>query len=847
MALNIKERYSSFKLLFFSSMQDIVLRQVDNRYMTFSNSLNLYGQDDTEGCVFLKPENERPLYGVYLATESCMDVPYTSFGEMAQNYGYEDDARIILFYTKSKMVVDGDDSFCTKQSVFLFTPIRGIADDVAHFYDTDKMTSSEVAKALLEVGFMNEYFNDKESFDVKSNFEVFKDKFPFDDLFYSFKTIFSEGIYKAINKDNNCKEPAYTLYQGLGATSPFSVGSPRMKNFLASDWNGYVSFVFDFSNKRVKGYIEETRKNTRNYEKNKEIKDAYKKLKDEMDGGGAPKLSIVNVVALIDNKQAINSIASSLNVKFFEKSIFRKNIIYATPIMSRDYSCDGLGYFEDCGKYIQAVHKRHNMDTPKSKDIYGKDLAGNYTTYSFSETEESPHSAMSAPTRAGKTFFVSGFLIQSLGIEVESMGEEEYRQSIKDFPFSPVHPKDKVTSASKLGEVCVVHFDIGFSNLKFITALKQKFPKQTILYDDDLNNLRFGLTNVRYDEEENMVNRSDMGFTFAIINLILVIGGSEQLSAIEKIEMEEALDRVFTEDNYVGKELYKLEEMGGYRDALEKVKVHLKSQGKEYDKYAQTTEIGLRGTDLDFLQKPLLSDVLKELQNKSNNVLTKAKVAEICESAYAKLSVVSKNDIFSGYSKSNIAESDYFYMELQSIKDLGDAVFVPLFLTFISTLYRRDLARAQRYKDENKAPPKVFYIIEEAHNFFKYPVLLDFFDVFLRESARYNIHLVFITQSPKDFPEAFLTNIGTRMVMPSNSITGNMLDEYWASNEPENPYTAFYDKNKQKYTAFLKSGKGVVTIKTPVSESLERLLNSNPTEIKMALEAIEEARQKEDE
>ncbi len=830
---NLKEKYNYLKETSVSILQDVILRQIDNRYTVFNNLLNVYGFDEEDRCVYLKPDEQRPLYCVSIATESNINKKLETFQDIVHNHGFKDDAKIIVIYSKAKMLLDEEhENFCTKQNVYLFTSLREVAEDVSYFYDTELLDVKGVLNALFDIGFINRYYNDKDNFDINSTFDI--GTINIDDMNYGFRTIFSEGIYDAISRDNDAINSKYTLYQGIGSNSSFSGDKPHIKQFMLEDWRGYVAFIFDFNTKRLKSYINEIRGQTKNFEKNKDIRDAYKWLKEQkLDGGDVSDMCITNVIAFIDNPKAINRISASLNVTFIEKSLFRKNIIYGTPITQKDVSCDGLTFISDSKSYIQALHKRHNIKAPKSRDVYGVDIVGNYISFSFSETGESPHWAMVAPTRSGKTFFILKMISQSIGAKIVAKTTQDIANEIND--VAVVKPLEKIESCSRLGDRRVVQFDIGYSALKFATELKRRYPEDVILFKDDLNNLRFGLTDIGFNYETQQISQEDINFSLSIISLILEINGEALLTAQEKGEIEEALVRIFIEDKYTGKELKMLEDFGGYEEVLSKIK---KMSGGSYDPYKRTTELGLRGTELDFIQKPLLTDVLKELGNKANNTMTKTNDKLVCENAMSKLKVITKSEIFSLYSKASIADSNYFYMELEVIKGLGETIFLPIFLTIFQKLYRRDVIRAQSFKNLNKIPPKVYYIIEEAHNFMGLQSLRKLFEVLLRESARYNIFLGFITQSPTDIPMELLSNIGTKMVMPSNSIDGRQLKEhYWRSETDEG--MNFYDRFNEKYCAFINYGKGIITIKPPVSKDEESLFNSNPTEIKKALEAVE--------
>lgn len=845
--LRLKEKWQYLKETSISLLQDIVLKQIDNKYIAFNNLLNIYGEDKEEKCLYLKPYNTKPLYAVRISSYGNIAKPFNQFGHLARNHNFKDAAKAIVVYSKRDMLVDeAFDDFATKQDVYVFTSLKEIAEEFAYFYDTDLMDTGEMLHALFDIGFINEYHNNKDDFSVVSGFDI--GGLHLDDLFYGFKTIFSEGLYKAISKDNRSIKPNYTLYQGLGTNTALSAGKPDFRRIMRLPWKGYIAFTFDFSENRVKGHIREIRKETKAFDKNKKIRHAYKTLDEEIRSTDDPsKYCVMNVVALIDNPKIKDRLSAELNISFIEKHRKRKEIIYGTPLSFRDSMYDGLATIEQCGQYIRSIHKRHNMPSQKSRDIYGVDIYGNYTAYSFSETGESPHWAMVAPTRSGKTFTIMEMVIQSIGAKIvpktpREMGDM-FAQEAKS-ELDRIYPEDKIEYCTKLGKVKIVQFDIGFSAIKFIKELKKAYPQEVILFEDDLNNLRFGVTDIRYDYENKRLNVEDVNFSIFTMSLILEVNGESMITAAEQNEITEALERIYSEDTYTGRDLKYLEEIGGYEEVLAKIKSML---GEKYDPYLKTTEMNLRGTELDFLQKPLIKDIMKELNNKMQSLMVKQTERDSCASAYNKLKIIDGNIIFSLYPKSSIKDSSYFYMELQTIKTLGDQIFIPVFLSIFQRLYRRDVLRAQEYKGRNEVPPKIIYIIEEAHNFIGqqngYESLRKVFDVILREAARFNIHFGFITQGTRDIGEDLLGNIRTRIVMPSEGVTGEELKEYyWKSDTGREG--DFYSLNAEKYYAFINYGKNVLAIKTPVTKSEERILNSNPTQIQKLLEEV--AGEKED-
>lgn len=830
--------YKSFMQNSESVLKDFILKKVDGRYLAFGRSLSVYGMNEDEKCIYLSPYKRNPLYCVYLSSPNNLVKKFRIFKELVLNYGYEDNAEIIVFYTKSKMTIDGaSQDFCTKQGVYLFTPLRNIAEELSYYFKAPLATCPEIIDALLDIGLISTYENDEDTFEILSNFN--KRFIPEDDLAFGFKSLFTEGVYGAVNRDNPNQKGSHTLYQGLGVDNPIANDrEPFISDMMTEDWNGYIAISFDFSKRRVDGHIRQMASSAKTYETNSLIKKKIKKFKeDTVDGNDSSLFCLMNVVAVIDNPLAINKISSHLEVRFIEKKIWRKDIIYNTLLQSKDSTFSSLATINTALHFIQGFHKTHNAVSPKDRDMYGVDIFGNYISHSLSETGGTSHFTMAAPSRSGKTFAVLMMLAQVLGAKIVPNPEKESLLLERGRDPDIWIEDDIVESCRHLGAVKVVHFDIGYSALAWAKAMLNAYPEQAVMYDDDFDNLRFGITDIRYDYKENKIKNEDLSFSVGIINLLLEVDNEKPLSALESVELEESMKRVFYEDTYVGMEIIKLRGLGGYDDILDKLKAYLIERGDEWDEYRRTTEYNLRDTPFEFLQKPTFSDIVRDLTGKTNNLLVKEHERDLCMDTIKKVKIVEKNPIFAYYSKSNIVDSDYFYMELETIKTLGEKIFIPVFVAIFQKLYRRDLLHAQKLKGRNQVPPKIFYIIEEFHNFKKYTSLLNLFDVILRESARYGMQVGFISQSVLDFPDILLNNVDTRIIMPSETIKEQDLKRYWSEESldgrvMESPCTDFYLERKKRFYMFIYYIGNIITMKPYVDKSHERLFNSNPMKVK---------------
>ena len=598
MALDIKKRIKTTASVVLDVLQDIVLRTIDNRYTVFDNALNIYGIDEEDRCIYIQPQNKAPLYCVEIALKDNVPRTLTGFVSLVERLARSDDARVTLFYSKNPVVIDGgNDTFCTKQSIYLFSHSKTIVSRIAKAMRGNIKTPTGIILALFDIGLINTYYNDPETKKLRSYINA--SNFKSDEMYYLFKTIFAEGIYKAVaDKENLFNGRQYRAYQGYGYKNAFMSESeairsldenkpvyradiPNVIKAFYEEWTGYIAFVFDFSAKHVEAVAKAWRETTRFYEMNRAVKMDIETFTDGVIKGTPGRYGILNVFAVIDNRDAVDDIFDSLNMDFVEKNVGTKDIIYHTPLAfeRRDSSFDFPTTTVDFTRYLKAIHKSRSIRHSKSVDMYGKDVSGNYITYSFSESK-SPHWSIAAATRSGKTFFVFSFLSQVLNAKIidnpdylrlEALREhddrlkEKLETNKKSEEFLHETPKAIIESCDNLGPVRIVHFDAGFSGRKWIEALKNCAPDKVSKFEQDVNYLRFGLTDIRWDDKNGIPDQEDMLFMGTVINILLELNNDEPLTKGEFAQIEEAYASLYLNRDYDGYSLQKLEEIGGIR------------------------------------------------------------------------------------------------------------------------------------------------------------------------------------------------------------------------------------------------------------------------------------------
>ena len=822
------------------TLRDYVLKKVDNQYLNFSNILTIHGEDKRERCLFLGEDNTLPIWCLELSGEGTETVMMddTIFAKIASKNGNRENCRFTIVYSKRQVEHRGSDSFFTKQSTYLFSYDKRFIREISEAFDIEIMETNKIVQAFYDLGMINKYYIDEKTLALKSRYHY--TTLPKDELNnLHFKNIFAEGVYGALVENQDASKRNYKLFQGVCMDGEYLSQDPNLYNLYQEEWYGYIAMNVNLVKDEIEEYIKGANSMVQFGEKKEEVMREYSEAADH-----ASKLSsvsaICNVVACLDNEEPINRLATMLNVIFIPKYTKEKEIIYGTPVAYKDGAYDFLPPLTSVNGWIKSIHKKHNIKSRTQKHMYGRDASHNFINYSWSESGDSLHWAIVAPTRSGKTFAILKIVQSTLGIKIVRKTDEEIKENerLAKEKGEPIIT-EKIISADKLGKTKIVHFDIGQSAFPFVTELKRAYPSQVHISQDNINAMRFGLLNIGYNEQTQKIDESDLLFSISIINLILSLSGGEgeeegasgTISGAEEMEFRSAVQRVFEQDNYKGLSIAQLKEKGGYEEVIDKIYAFGEKNGIEITRHTHTTDIGLRGTELDYIQKPILSDVIKAVERKSKNYAQSAIEKGTTLSLLQKLKVIEKMPMFAYYDKSNIHQTDYYYQELRQLKDLSKKDFLPAYMITIQRLYRRDVDNAMRLKAKKLPIPDVIYILEEVHNLTKIKLLEKYFEVLTREASRNQIYFGMITQMPRDIPSSILANIGSRMVLASNRVTKNDLAYYWSNDLDDKDQikklTDFYHARRRKYLVFIQSGSGIVTIDQMVSKSEASLFNSN--------------------
>lgn len=506
-----------------------------------------------------------------------------------------------------------------------------------------------------------------------------------------------------------------------------------------------------------------------------------------------------------DNKAIADESLSSLGFNAYPKAVNKMSIIRETPLKRRDYDFLAVAKTETLAEYFSSSFEKTYV--PKDIDIFGISMDKEFVSYSFKEEGVMPHSVIVAPTNSGKSFSIQKVITQILDIDIKHLTENAEEIG-----------KDKKINAN------IRWFDIGFSAKKLNELLKLRGYNVEIAspYPE----------NFKYNPVEVEVYE-DIEFSVEMINLILALKGEEKLTANEEAYFRKYLE-IFLKDKSKIPSLSN--PISVLKDFLSEEKAYSRALELGYDPLTSKL-IDLKEPEFKRFHNPLIDDVISFANEDAFRGDISEEEREILQSLISKLSSVSAISYFSSYSNVDVKSPEYVYYELSLLKEIE--VFPAIAVGIIWKVYKADI---QKERDIKKV-----YIFDEFHNYNRLKGedstnlevrshINKIFSVMMREGRRYNVRLMFISQSPKDFDDTILSNAGSKIILSpaySGSKEGegaNFLNEvkerFNFSEELMNKI-----RSMPRYHWCLVYPSGYFTLTFPILDIEKQLYNSEVTEV----------------
>jgi len=776
------KKIKQFLNFYFSLFRDFVFYKYQNTYLHFNEIF--YIKKINKNSVELSNNNK--LYAISLVSTEDIAHFLNNAENLAKEFLYEKNAQLYIFFTKNK-IINADLKIVNN---YIFSKNERILKRIYSSIPAKFLTGKEIIKAIFDIVDYNTYTIDKDTYKINPIIDYNINNDGLDIAGFNFKKIFAEAVYKnAIN---------YKLFQLTGSSKSFD--DFNIHKLLKPDFNGFIFIMLNFYYYAIKSKINMLYNEISKFEKNQHIKKQFFNFKNLIDKKEFDEPFLVaNILALFDEKNAFNAIkdiSNVLNSNFVEKTIFKKDILYKTPILERDIDFDFFAYPKDFKKIITTFEKENNYNTKNPINITGGNLIKNYTTFSFSESNP-PHAVIFAKSRSGKSFFLQKTIAETIRYDA------------------------KKNIAKRINDFKIRYFDKGLSAIKFVSKLQERYPSK-IKSIVSFKNLYFNF----FDLETNKlgkVDETDFIFSLSVINIFLELNDVKPINAEEEFHLKEALNNLFYKKDYEGVPLRELEKLEGFNEIVNKVY-------KKYPslEYSNATTKDIEDEEFSFLNKPRIRDVINYLELKKRNAFISQIQKKVIENLLKKLNLIGAIENFQYYSLFNVRDANFFYLDIDEIEKLGERLFVPIFWFLFYKFYKLDLQNAiQKRVKKNERGIPTFYLIEEAHNYMKYSSLEKFFDALSREAAKYNIHLIFVTQFISDLPEKVIGNIGNKIILPAlaeNAVEQiKELEKIWVKKKE---YLEFFINNKERYLAFIEYDGGLFTLRPVISKEEEWLFNS---------------------
>ncbi|MDR0467638.1 MAG: hypothetical protein LBG67_02170, partial [Campylobacteraceae bacterium] len=589
-----------------------------------------------------------------------------------------------------------------------------------------------------------------------------------------FKNMIRSLVYEALKEFR-----LYQSYQFIKGVQKTKIQALlQEKEFEGVIWN-----FFSFSDKQIKNHIDKIISSA-SWTGNKF---EAKSIKEEFDAGR--QYALVNSIIYMKKSKdgIIGSLSNYLKNAYIPNELKRTKIIQKTPLKYRLSEFDFLVEDDYINNYITNVHKK----MPSEPDIYGIDKNGSFINYSFSGENDNPFSVIIASAGSGKSVAKQKMIAQMIDLNIETRKAEKLGKGVK-----------------------VRAYDVGYSDEMFINALKTNPDNNIVQLESGMGTFRYNIVYVDFNGNKDDIE-ADIQFAADLISVIRQSQGQSVLTLPQMTCFKDIIRKIY--QGKVDYQNYKVYDLSETHKAL-------------YDKlialgYEDGTNLKtLKEDEFRFLKCPLLRDIEKYAKLQSSN----QQLAEIDRKTYLEVSTVcadiGKEPMFNTFDNVAVQDADFLSMELNNFKE--NTLFLPIFLCIFQKTYLKDRNYALWCKSNRIKPPKLFYAIEEARNFFKVPYFENILTKVVLEARKYNLHLCFVVQNAEHIPHGVLKNINTRIFLLSPSKKEEVKAEVKELNPPDKLIEAI--NNSKQYEMVIWYRDGVFQMSFEISKEEMELFNTNP-------------------
>lgn len=675
---------------YFNIRQGLALRSVQDDSITFANI------------------GGKRLYALRITVRDNVPQPI-DIERLREGFQHENDASFGYYYVKNREY----------QAVFVLSFNEHIISEIAHDFDTVKMSGKEIAGMLFDFVLGNDVVTDPIEYTQHQilDFEEESEETLLDPLYYSYNEMLRQEIYEL--------QDDYEFYQVIKAKQ-------RKKFADFGVFNRYdANFVFGLFVDVAKNSIERHIKNHHNYARlfDQEAREGITRFMEAQEGYDLP-MALINGYVITNDPKAANAFAEAFGLSVESHRLFVQSIVEKTIVAQRDISYNLLVQTERvkqmaCGFIRKRIDKQELAELESPIDLHGVDIFGAATNFRF-RSNNSPHALIVGPTGSGKSVFTQEIYAQTERLE-PSTGRCAY--------FDRFYWR---------------YFDVGRSAFPVMSNVKNTYGEAVGVFEPNIEDIRVALFDLRRGKN-GMWDKEDVLQALSLADMTLLSNNSEGLTLQERRQIQNMLDAVAKRDMPHDFTIRKCADMG-YDEAKKLI-------ASGVDPFDEICRHGIETFDI-----PLLGDVIALLRKQSNSPTAPEDIKLICASAATKLAAIESLEVFSYFNKVRFDMRRVFYSEFGNIKN-EQTLFVPLFWAMIRRMSRIDIDDAIALRSAGKVLPNRYYGIEESHNFLSVPSFAELFDKSVREWRKYRIHLFFITQNLEDIPAKMIKNIATKILL----------------------------------------------------------------------------------
>ena len=681
---------------------------------------------------------------------------------------------------------DNDDAFLYyvfhKQGKFqrqyIFSHNKVIVRTLADYFNVPLLSGLQITNILYNQFLQNSFFIENKQ--IKQNLEIKKDSLEQEPEFVSFKRLAKQAIAKSYKEVD--------IYQ---AFKHLEMSESNIQQLFKLNFEGSIWFFIDISARHIQNHI------TRllNYSKMVGDKKPFVELQQSYMAKECD-LAIINAVAYLKhyNEEIIGNLGSSLKTSFISKELLRNRHLQKNMIKYRDAEFDFLVKSNYLHNFIASVHKR----CVAKPDIFGIDKNGAFINYSFSAENDNPHLCLIAKPGSGKSVSKQKIMAQMIGLnfsngECSNLGKEA-------------------------GQTRIRSYDIGFSDEKFISLLKNNPHNKVAHIESDFYSFTYNIVNLPDPERNADIFEADMQFNIDLASVILETQNAQPLTINETAYFKEILRKVYKTKEY---QRYRVRDL----------------ENKNKEAHQKLLELGYENTtfladikeeEFDYLKVPKLIDIVKFARKQGQNMQLKESDRIDYVELARKLDAIEKLDIFSDFDKISIDDVDVLSMDLNNFKE--SSLFTPIFLSIFQKVYLKDREYALACKRANRPAPKLFYAIEEAKNYFVVPYFTRMLEKVALEARKYNVHLCFVVQNAEHIPLMILKNLDTRIFLLRPDKKLEVINEAKNSLEiPKNVEIGLLNTDKHELCVWYSSG--CFHLKFEITDEEMKVFSTNPNEV----------------